>query len=389
VQAASDGSEAWALLDGDQQPELAVLDWEMPGMDGPELCRRLRQQQRRRYTYVILATSSDSPEDVAEALEAGADDFLAKPFEPGELRARVRAGQRLIEQQTEMTRSNAHLEAVLANLDCAVLLMDPTGRVVYGNHALARLSGIPLDTALSLTRDDFVRVHTERGSTETSLIERLGLGDMLPLNAEVDVEVTSPQRRTLRWVAKRVSLPEGPGELDLLRDVTDEVEHDREQSHLARIDHLTGLHNRHAAEDLFTRELARARRSHQPLSVILCDIDLFKRVNDTFGHPVGDDVLREVSRALAAGCRVSDVAIRWGGEEMLVLLPNTALAGATLLAERLRVAVHDIARPGLLRVTISCGVAELDEQDTFLEAAVERADARLYEAKASGRDAVR
>lgn len=389
VELAEDGDQAWARLQQGELPELAVIDWQMPGLDGPEICRRLRELTGGRYTYVILVTSNGSAHDIAQGLEAGADDYIAKPFDPEELSARVRAGQRLIELQAEMATSRAYLQAVLANIDSGVLLMDHVGRVVYCNEAFSRMSGMPLDVALSLRRDDFARLRAEHVGQRETLAESLGAGDMLPLNAEVEVEVTSPERRTYRWVAKEVPLPGGPGELDLLRDVTEEVDREREQSKLARVDQLTGLRNRHAAQEHFEREVARARRSRSSLSVILADIDLFKRVNDSFGHGVGDRVLQEVSRELASNCRVTDVPIRWGGEELLVLLPNTSLERATILAERIRASIQALERPDLPRVTISCGVAELSAEDATLDSTVERADARLYEAKSSGRNAVR
>jgi two-component system cell cycle response regulator len=389
VEVVSDGGSAWGRLSGDELPELAILDWQMPGLDGPEICRRLRRRRSGAYTYVILVTSNGSPHLAAEGLEAGADDFITKPFDLEELRARVRAGERIVELQAEKERARAHLEAVVSNLDCAVLLIDPKGHVVYGNQALSSLSGMPLDAALQLTRQDFVRRDDEHRSEPDGLIERMAMGGTLPLDVEVDVEITRPERRMLRWVAKQVALPDGEGELDILRDVTAEIERDREQAKLARVDHLTGLHNRHAAEEIFRRELARARRAEHPLSLVLADIDRFKRVNDSYGHNAGDEVLRAVSRSLASCCRANDVPIRWGGEELLVLMPDTSLEGARSLAERMRAAVQALSLPDLPAVTISCGVAELDPSESSLESAVERADARLYEAKESGRNAVR
>jgi two-component system, cell cycle response regulator len=389
VEVAVDGARAWARLERADPPDLVIVDWQMPGLDGLEICRKLRERDARPYVYVILVTSSGSVHDAAEGLEAGADDFIAKPFDAEELRARVRAAQRLIELQAAMARSRAYLEAALANIDSGVLLMDQSGRVVYGNPALARISGMPLDVALRLTRDDFVRLHAERVDKPETLAERLGIGNMLPLDVEVDLEVENPERRTIRWIAKQVPLPEGLGELDLLRDVTDEVAHERRQAKLARVDQLTGLHNRHAAAELFERELSRARRSREPLSLVLADIDHFKRVNDAHGHHVGDEVLRAVSRALGECCRRADMAIRWGGEELLVLMPGTPLAGALLVADRMRATVHALSVADLPQVTISCGVAELLPDEATLGGAIERADARLYEAKASGRNTVR
>jgi len=389
VTVASDGTSAWARLSDAAPPELAIIDWQMPGLDGPEICRKLRALRSAPYTYVILVTSNGSPHLAAEGLEAGADDFITKPFELEELRARVRAGQRIVELQAEKERARVNLEAVVSNLDCAVLLIDPSGNVVYGNQALSNLSGMPLDAALQLTRRDFISGDDEHRSEPDALIERMAMGGTLPLDVEVDVEVNRPERRMLRWTAKKVELPGGQGELDILRDVTAEIERDREQAKLARVDHLTGLLNRHAAEEMFQRELSRAQRDERPLSLVLADIDRFKRVNDSYGHNTGDEVLRAVSRTLADCCRASDVAIRWGGEELLVLMPNTSFEGAHRLAERMRAAVQALSLPSLPAVTISCGVAERGAAESSLEAVVERADARLYEAKESGRNAVR
>ena len=160
---------------------------------------------------------------------------------------------------------------------------------------------------------------------------------------------------------------------------------------LARIDALTGLWNRRHAEVCAEVELARSRREAQPLSVILFDIDHFKAINDCYGHAVGDEVLKQVARVTKAAVREQDIVIRWGGEELLVLLPNCSLKGASELAERLRVALHQIeimidgAPP--VKVRASFGVTELSTQESF-EAMTVRADVALYKAKAEGRDRV-
>lgn len=389
VVVASDGVSAWQCLCGEAAPDLVILDWQMPGFDGPELCRKLRARPSSAYPYIILVTSNGSPQLAAEGLDAGADDFITKPFDLDELRARVRAGQRIVELHAQNARARAHLDAVVSNLDCAVLLIDPAGHVVYGNQALSQLSGVPLDSALHLSRDELGRRSDAPRSESEALIERMAVAGTLPLGVEVDVEVTHPEHRMLRWMAKPVALPDGEGELDIVRDVTAQVEHDRSQERLARVDHLTGLHNRHAADEIFRRELSRAERTQAPLSLVLADIDRFKRVNDTYGHNAGDEVLRATSQALAGCCRSSDVPIRWGGEELLVLMPGTSLDGARRLAERMRASVQALALPGLPPVTISCGVAEVGPDAPSLERSVALADARLYEAKESGRNAVR
>lgn len=156
-------------------------------------------------------------------------------------------------------------------------------------------------------------------------------------------------------------------------------------------DPLTGLFNRRYLEESLTRELHRAQRSQQPLSLIVIDVDHFKRFNDTFGHDAGDAVLRELGRFLQSNVRTSDVACRFGGEEMVLILPETSLADARQRAEQLRQGVKQITikhHQSLGTITISLGVACFPEQADSREALMKAADAALYRAKAEGRDRV-
>jgi diguanylate cyclase (GGDEF)-like protein len=156
---------------------------------------------------------------------------------------------------------------------------------------------------------------------------------------------------------------------------------------LALTDALTGLYNRHAGEQAMTREAARSRRTGAALSLALLDLDSFKQVNDLHGHEAGDRVLNEVGRILKTSFRASDLAIRWGGDEFLILLPDVMLVGAAAFAERLRMQVEALSFSGVGRVTLSAGVVEVGrKEDPF--AALKRADANLYEAKFGGRNRV-
>lgn len=161
---------------------------------------------------------------------------------------------------------------------------------------------------------------------------------------------------------------------------------------LSTTDPVTGLRNRRYAAEFLSLEVLRAVRYHTPLAVLLLDLDHFKRVNDTHGHRVGDSVLQVVADTLRATLRATDVAGRYGGEEFLVVLPQTDLAGAAVLAERVRAAIEEIAIDvggvAPLSVTVSIGVAALDERAGGAEQLVERADAALYAAKDAGRNRV-
>jgi diguanylate cyclase (GGDEF)-like protein len=164
---------------------------------------------------------------------------------------------------------------------------------------------------------------------------------------------------------------------------------------LARLsvtDPLTGLRNRRFAEWFLARELERVRRHGNPLSVLMADVDDFKRVNDGHGHPVGDAGLRRIAALLGAQLRKTDVCARWGGEEFLVGLAQVPLEGALALAERQRAAIEasPLALPdgGLLELTISIGVASALPSDPDPDALVRAADQALYEAKAAGKNRV-
>lgn len=160
---------------------------------------------------------------------------------------------------------------------------------------------------------------------------------------------------------------------------------------LALTDSLTGLPNRRAFVDAARREFARSRRHHRPLVVAICDVDHFKSVNDTFGHPIGDMVLRRVAEVMRRSTRTSEMVARYGGEEFVFLIPETTLAGAVALMERIRQTVKSEeveTGKGPVRITASFGVALLEDADSDLDQTLRRADRALYEAKDGGRDRV-
>ncbi len=225
---AADGAEAWDILQGEDPPRLVILDWMMPGMDGVELCRRIRGQMSDTYSYVILVTSKNQQEDVITALDAQADDYLGKPFDIQELRARLQSGLRIIN----------------------------------------------LQSSLALKQ--------------------------------------------------------------------------RELCYQATHDSLTGIWNRQAILDLLARETAAARAARKPLSAALVDIDNFKRINDTFGYVIGDQVLQETVLTMQSALRHFDHIGRYGGEEFFIVMPGVRKGQGMKIAERVRRRVADRAFHSLL-----------------------------------------
>jgi diguanylate cyclase (GGDEF)-like protein len=268
---ANDGEQASKILLSPDSPKMAVLDWLMPGIEGAQLCQDIRRNKPEPYTYILLLTGKRDQNDVIAGLEAGADDYVRKPFDPAELKVRLRTGKRILYLQDQLISA----------------------------------------------------------------------------------------REALRDKATR--------------------------------DQLTGIWNRAAILDILNSELQRAGREGGSLGIVIADLDHFKQVNDTFGHPMGDEVLRKVAQTLSGATRRYDSVGRIGGEEFLVVLPGCDEVNTMSHAERLRTAVARIVLESAptIHPTISAGAAVFDRYHSFeaLEL-IQAADAALYVAKNAGRNRV-
>ena len=268
----TDGEEAWRILESDALPQVAILDWMMPGLDGVEICRRIRTRSGNPYVYVILLTGRDDTEDMITGLEAGADDYLCKPFHLGELEARLRSGKRIVDLQTEL------------------------------------------------------------------------------IEAQESLRIQAMQ------------------------------------------DPLTKALNHGAIMDYLHRELSRAQRDDLPVSVIMADLDEFKRVNDTFGHLAGDYVLVEATKRFRDCLRPYDAIGRYGGEEFLIVLPGSDANTAMKQAERIQASLSDhpiLLSNSAIPVTVSQGITTWEGTcSDDVRALVSAADNALYLVKSSGRDGI-
>jgi two-component system, cell cycle response regulator len=269
---AENGRRAAEILTQSDGPRLALVDWMMPELDGPALCRELRGSRREdRYIYIVLLTSKQNTEDIVAGLEAGADDYITKPCQPGELQARLNTGCRIL-------------------------------------------------------------------SLEEKLIQA---------------------REEMRYKATH--------------------------------DALTAIWNRASILSLMRGELGRSVREGKSTSILLCDVDNFKQVNDNYGHLVGDVVLQEVARRLVSAVRSYDAVGRYGGEEFLVLLSHCDESNLKARSESIRAAVADtpfVSGSEELSISISVGAVTCEKWDPGvpIERLLARADAALYKAKADGRN---
>jgi two-component system cell cycle response regulator len=273
VIAVENGRQAVYELAREGGPRLALIDWMMPELDGPNVCRKIRNRHDDLYVYILLLTSKESSEDIVKGLEAGADDYLTKPCHPAELKARLHTGRRILQ-------------------------------------------------------------------LEDKLVEA---------------------REEMRFKATH--------------------------------DALTSLWDRGAILALLRSELSRSERTHSPVSLLLCDIDYFKKINDVYGHQTGDEVLEEVSTRLLDGVRSHDAVGRYGGEEFLILLNGCNSGHLKKRAEDIRGSIGSSpfsTSHGSITVSMSVGALTIENWDKSIpiEQFLKQADDALYRAKAAGRDRV-
>jgi diguanylate cyclase (GGDEF)-like protein/PAS domain S-box-containing protein len=307
----------------------------------------------------------------------GEDDELAR------LRARI------AELESELARERTQLATVFSHIPAIFYVKDRDNRYLYGSPYGFRIFGV--EHADAIGRTDPEVFPPDVAARFVASDRRVLDGERV--HSESYAVPTSSGPRDFAGVRFPIPGPDGvaAGVCGFAVDVTERVALARELERLARTDPLTGIGNRRRFDEHLQAEVARAPRSSEPLSLLLCDVDFFKAYNDRYGHQQGDACLAQVARALEGVIRrPADLAARYGGEEFALVLPGTSAEGARSRAEHVRAAVRELAipheaSPGRDRVTISVGVATVSGAWTPSQI-VALADRALYEAKAAGRD---
>lgn len=291
---------------------------------------------------------------------------------------------------TSLRLGQNRLTGVLDQLHLGILLEDENREVSFVNQAFLNMFGIGLSATEFASIPCEVSVNAAKEAFADPDAFLAGVTRRLAEKKRVTGEIL--ELRDGRWL-ERHYYPiyvgqDYRGHAWIYTDVTEKIRMHRTLKRQATTDALTGLANRRRSEADLRRQLQIAHRYQRPLSVLLCDIDFFKSVNDRFGHHAGDEVLREVGSALLDLKRTADFAGRWGGEEFILILPETDLAQARVLAERLRLAIaaRRMPVPGLT-VTLSIGANQCSPEDDVVQA-LAAADQWLYAAKSGGRNRV-
>lgn len=424
VLTASDGYQALAICERNQV-DLVLLDIMMPGMDGFEVCERLKANPKTSHIPVVMVTALDQSADRVRGLKAGADDFLTKPVNDLQLISRVKSLLRLKTLSDELriraeTAQTMGIDELLrtgegrGDESGQVLLVDGRAnsqeRIIKALKPIADVSAISDPQAalfeasetpfeLVIVNANFDNYDPLRLCSQLRSLERTRFLPILIITEQGDDDMVI--RALELGVNDYIVRPVDPNEL-VARSLTqmrrkrynDRLRASVKQTiELAVTDPLTGLSNRRYLDNhlstLFNRSMARGR----PLSVLITDIDRFKQVNDTYGHDAGDDVLREFARRIRSTVRGADLACRYGGEEFVVVMPDTSPEVAAAVAERLRSVVETV--PFLLKstgqeldVTASFGISSRISSILTPGQLMKQADLALYEAKTGGRNRV-
>ncbi len=420
---ASSGPEALTMC-ALQPFDLILLDVMMPGMDGFETCRRLKADPAVCHVPVVMVTALDQPADRVRGLEFGADEFLTKPIDELALIARVRSLTRLkvmIDELRERVLASAALGMADvvptlchdANLGGRILLVDDR------DSSIARISStLSAPHHVEVERQPQAALIKAAEGSYDLLIVSLGLRDFdalrlcsqlrslertrhLPLLLIADLEDRARILRGLdmgvndyivRPIDRNELLPRARAQIRRKR-YSDELRNVLQASiEMAVVDPLTGLNNRRYLESHLKSLISNAASRAKPLSLMILDIDHFKQVNDTYGHDVGDEILQAFASRVKKTIRNGDLLCRLGGEEFIVVLPETNIEIAELVAERVRDAVGHVtfaiergARN--IAVTVSIGIADRG-RDTDASSLFKRADLALYRSKHCGRNRV-
>ncbi|MCC6070885.1 diguanylate cyclase [Massilia sp. GCM10020059] len=312
-----------------------------------------------------------------------------------------------------LTDSSGKPERIFANklmemLAVPAFVLDTERRVMIWNRACERLTGVPAEEVLG-TSDHWRSFYQEQRPTLADLVIQNRPGEVLHLYGSVQGEPrTGSQICAESWcdmprAGRRYLAADASPVFDdnntliavveTLRDMTDEKQAQIALEQLATRDGLTGLANRRCFDDTLHAEWSRAMRQKQPLSLLMVDVDNFKAYNDANGHLGGDECLKRIATAVASEMRANDLVARYGGEEFAVILPNQALKGAAIVAERIRARVEQLRLPNRFsrdgRITVSIGAATaLASNEADASELVAIADAALYRAKHMGRNRI-
>ncbi len=425
VIAAKDGFEALQKAK-DNKPDLVLLDVMMPGMDGFETCKKIKEDNATSHIPVVMVTALSEKADRLKGLEAGADDFLTKPINDMALFARVKSLIRIKMLLDELRlRDKTSLQMGIEPATANAFISDVSGSKimfvdddeVQAKQVIGKLKETyevdsvadPEEALAKATKGDYSAILISTmlsGSDGLRLASQIKSQEELrnvPLLVLVDEDDKAIMFKALEMgINDYLTVPVDKNEMiarvrmQIRRKKYQEAlkAHYQQSISMALTDGLTGLYNRHYLNTHLANMVKQAQQDSKNLAVMIMDMDHFKQVNDTYGHDAGDMVLKQLAGLIMGAARSTDLAARFGGEEFVVLMPETDPQAALNAANRMRDIVEKTpftinADGTTIQKTISIGVSSLHPDGDSVETLLKRADEALYAAKNGGRNKVK
>ncbi|ABK45434.1 response regulator receiver modulated diguanylate cyclase [Magnetococcus marinus MC-1] len=388
LQVASNGEEALEMFKR-SKPDLVITDIRMPRMDGLQLAEAIRALDTD--IPIMVTTAYNDERFFLKAISIGIDEFILKPTQPDLLSQAIAKLTKHIEIKRESQRHQQFVEMLLESLPAFILVVNDS-EIEHANSPFLHFLGLSHMEQLDPKGSDIIQaICIQPNDALSHLLER---GDWLSYmtqrcNILPTIQLQEPSKSrdpitcAISWSFDATAGRQVFAFTDLyliqrkINDLEKKVYHDP----------LTGAANRSRLYEKFHEEMKRSERYGSPVSILMLDIDHFKRVNDTYGHNAGDEVLLEVVKRMQGHVRVTDLVGRWGGEEFLLIAPETVLGAALEVAENIRRLIGQIPFGQVGRVTCSIGVGQLAKGES-MNTCLERVDAALYRAKKQGRDRV-
>ena len=334
--------------------DIVITDLKMPKMDGHKLIHEIKSINPKQHIIVISAYNDS--ENLINLLQNGVDDFIMKPLLSKSFNKTLEKCTKKVIQDKEFASQQILLNEIATLQNNMLVVLDEEQNIIFSNQNF-------LDFFNISSKEEFYNKYKRLAYQfldGDEFFSPNGIGDMKWLDQIKNLE---DHKRVVSIIDVNTISPK------------------------AFTDELTGIYNRAYFNEIASNEIAKYLRDQKVFSVILFDIDYFKKINDTYGHQIGDDILKELAYIIETKTRQSDVFARWGGEEFIKILPSTSFKAALNVAEHLRETIEKHKFPNDIKLTCSFGVSEISKDDS-IEDVIKRADEALYISKNNGRNRV-
>mgnify|MGYP000022185016 FL=1 len=402
VYVAQDGQEGLKIFEENKDDiDLIISDINMPKMDGLSMCEAIKKINHE--IPLVITSAHNDTNFLRRSIEIGVTTYAMKPIDLYQLMESIIKAMEPIILRKKLIELNLSLESKIEqeiNKIKSILDAQDNIIIVTNKEEITNVNKKFLDFFGVDNFDEFIKsrknifdffqeefgfITKEQITKQESWIKYIK--DLHEIDRIVKIKSALEEEKIF---AINVDYYENKDDYYVfsLTDITKLKEKSNLLEYQASHDKLTGLFNRNRLDEIYTKEIKRTKRYNNELSIIIFDIDDFKMVNDTYGHQIGDEVLKEIAKITLNGVREQDINVRWGGEEFLILLPQTNITGALTVASKIKSAIKEhIFTDKSLKITASFGVSQLLDEDDEVTL-ISRSDKLLYEAKKTGKDKV-